>query len=151
MSTDDGMPDLGNLPIRTKAIRNKLTGQIQTPDSLARGVMNEGEEDPWTMLVRFAYAHQDSLELLDYVPDASGKRDPIKSKDDDSDPGLPTLEDGRIITYEVLGTIHWQTLRKLAKRYGGNPDGKGKKQVLEMIVNGAYTDADLPVPAVPAL
>ena len=151
MALDDGMPDLGNLPQRTLAVRNKLTQQVQTRESLARGIQNPEEEDPWSILVRYAYNHQDQMELLSYIPGADGKgADPVKGPGADESK-IPTTEDGRPLIFETLESLHFQTLRKLCKQYKGNPDGKTKLQVIEAILTGAYQEAGLPIPAMPTV
>ena len=143
MAVEDGMPDLGNLPIRVKAIRNKRTGVVFTKEGMGIGEVEEGQEHPWNALVRRAYNHQDGLEMLYTIPGET----PVA--DDGDEPAAPTLEDGRAMTAETLDTVHWQTLRKLCKKYGGNPDGKGKKEVIEMILRGAYHEVGLEAPVIP--
>lgn len=148
MAIQDGMEDIGNLPQRTVAVRNKTTGEVMTRESLARGPVSPDQEDPWVPVVRFAYRHQDSMELLSYDPRLQKPGDLVKDRDE---PGVPTMEDGRPMTFEVLDNTHWQTLRKLCKQYNGNPDGKTKLQVIEQILQNAYTQANLPIPVMPAV
>jgi hypothetical protein len=144
MPIDDGMPDLGNLPARTTAIRNKITGLVMTPESLAIGQMEPGEEDPWSRHVRYAYAHQDQMELLDHDP--REVKDPVKGKGGDKESSVPTLKDGQPMTRESLEALHYQTLRALAKSYQVVVDGKTRLQVTEALLTAAYADAGLAAP-----
>ena len=143
MPIDDGMPDLGNLPSRTLAVRNKITGVVMTPESLAVGTLDPSQEDPWSRHVRYAYTHQDQLELLTFDP-TKGTLNPLKDREDTG--AVPTLKDGRPLTQETLEGLHFQTLRAQAKSLNVPLDGRTRLQITEGILQAAYAEAGLPIP-----
>lgn len=146
---NDGMDDLGNLPIRTRAIRNKRTGLVMLPEQ-ARTMYDpsdEKAEDPWEFHVRYAYKHSDELELLDYIP---GVEEPIKSRgghNPDDESGIPTMANGKPMTAPALRALDFKTLTATAKNYEINPGGKSVTVLVKAILTKAYGEIGLPVPA----
>lgn len=145
MALADGMPDLGNLADRVKAVRNKKTGVVVTRDHFPTSdELGEGQEHPWVPIVRRAYNHTDELEMLEYIP---GKDDPkvrVLTQAEGND--LPVLEDGTSLTKESLTNLHYKTLTKVAKTYGFKPEGKTKAQIIAGTLKAAYGDAGLEIP-----
>lgn len=118
---NDGMPDIGNLPTRVVAIRNKVTGVLVTRDQCP-------DQESWEHYVRLAYNHQEQMEMLDANPDDK------EAGTEKKKPLVPTLPDGTPITKESLKKLHYKTLRKLAVGYEVEVDGKTPEGIIEDVL-----------------
>jgi len=129
---NDGMPDIGNLPKKVVAIRNKQTGIVITREQCI-------DADSWDNYVRLAYNHQDQMDMLDSIPGEGDEteeevdtKSPIKSgKTPKKTLQLPTLKDGTPITKASLEKLHYKTMRTLAVSYDVEVDGKTPAAIIE--------------------
>ena len=117
----DGMKDLGNLPRKVKGLRNLTSKATVWRDSYTNEV-GEFLEAQWEAAVRFAFAHQDEIEML-MTDEAELEAEEAK------------LEETKQDTAATLRKVHYKALCKKAKDMGLTvEDGETKEQVIEKIL-----------------
>ena len=115
----DGMKDLGNLPIKVAKLINRTT---------LMEIKREDVEKPvWENMVRFAFNHQDDVEM---VMDSQSPvvLDTITDKDID-----PVETEKAFHTASELRAMHYKSLQSLAKKKGVSPDGT-KEEIIDRVM-----------------
>jgi hypothetical protein len=111
----EGMDDLGSLPRRTVAVKNRTNGQIIRQDNY----LYEGGPglDGWEQVIRYAVSHSKDYELLETL---DGQVSTVSSTN------ALTFPDGSEITLAGLNKLHPKTRLKMIKDMGLDSECKGK-------------------------
>lgn len=113
----DAMADLGNLPDKVKLVRNRRTG--------IEFVRDEMEWGTWENTVRYAFNHQDEMEMV------LDKRNEIDLEALTDEPGVEVAT-GPLSIID-LRKMHWKKLQQHARSLNVATSGT-KEQIIERVM-----------------